>query len=58
MKKSFKVTLDIPEGVNTMEMCEYIVRSVRLMRGSYSRNDPIFELDRDTVKCIPIKEKR
>ena len=57
MKKSFKVTLDMPEGVSIMEICGYIVGSIRLMRGSYSKDDPIFELDRDTVKCTPIKEE-
>jgi len=58
LKTSFKVTLEMPEGVSILEMRKYIARSVRLLRGSYPIDDPMFELDSDSVRCTTIKDKK
>ncbi len=64
MKRSFKVTIVVPEGA-TIERCrEYIEDAVGTMQGSlkpYSHEDgdgdPMSELDGDKVRCYPITKK-
>ena len=50
MKGKFKVTVDLPKGVTQVEMGEYIKQSIRTMAGSLHPDDPMFDLDRDSVK--------
>lgn len=59
MKTSFKVTLEIPEGVNIVEINQYIVESIRgCMDHTRYPGDPIIDLNRDSVTCTPIKDKK
>lgn len=58
MKKSFKVTLDIPEGVNIMEMRQYIIDSLKdSYIVGYVPRTSIKNLNSNSIKCIPIKEE-
>lgn len=42
MNKSFKVIVDIPEGVTNRDMKEYIYDAIRSHGGSYHPGDPLF----------------
>lgn len=60
MKKqlSLRVTLKVPAGLTTREMVDYVRYAVSTLRGSYSPDDPIFDLDPDSVRVVPIARKR
>ena len=55
-RKSFKVTLDVPEGVSIAEMRDYIETAVRTWCGGGCPDDPIFQLDGDSVKVTQLRE--
>ena len=48
--RTFKVTLDIPEGATISEVKDYIEDAVSSMKDCYSPEDDIFYLDGDSVK--------
>jgi hypothetical protein len=49
-RSRYVVELFRPDGVTSAEMRAYIEDAVASMKGSYHPEDPIFELDGDTVK--------
>jgi len=59
MKRCFVVTLNMPEEVTVREMIEYIDEAVSTYKGCYYPGEPLFSLDRDSVKVksVPIKRK-
>lgn len=46
----FGVTVEMPDGVTSRMMVEYIEDAVATLRGSFSPDDPLFDLDPDSVK--------
>lgn len=56
-KTSFKVTLQIPEYATLSDVKEYIIDAVRTWKGQcHPDEDPMFELDGDSVRCTLIKK--
>jgi hypothetical protein len=51
---NFKVSLELPAGVKAKALQEYIADAVRAHRGGLRPSDPLFDLDRDTVKVTRI----
>lgn len=51
---AYRVTINIPLGVTTKQMEEYIRNAVRGWRGGFATTDPIFNLPKTafTVKYI------
>lgn len=49
MIRKFIVELDVSAGVTISEMTEYIQESVICMAGSKMPEDPLFDLERDSV---------
>lgn len=58
MKRSFTVTLDMPPECTVGYMAEYIQEAVQSMVGSKMPEDPIFELDRESVVVNSIPNRR
>lgn len=58
MKKHFLVTVEIPNGVSVRDMQNYIRDAIQMWKGQEHPDDPIFNLDWDTVKVRPIKGMR
>lgn len=52
MKKRFVVELEMPEGVSATEMKAYIDDAVACMKGTYSPEDSIFYLDRESIRVL------
>lgn len=50
MKQRFVVEVDIPSGVSVQEMKDYIFGEVRAGIGGLPPEDPLFHLDRTSVK--------
>lgn len=55
MRKSFRVSLTIPEFVAEEEMRIYILESIQTCIGGMDPELPITELNRETIIVIPIK---
>lgn len=52
----FVVSVAIPEGVTTGDMTAYIEQAVRTWAGSKSPDDPIYDLDRASVKVRHVRK--
>lgn len=58
-RRSYRVTLDVPDGVNDTEMKAYIEEAVAVWKGQKHPEDPLFDLDGKSVKVSkPHKPKR
>ena len=53
---SFLVTLDLPDGVTPAELAEYIDDAVCSWCKGQDPEDPIFDLDRESVNVALVKE--
>lgn len=60
MKRSFLVKLDVPEGCTLPEMAGYIENAVATWKGQLHPDEPLFDLDGDSVKVksIPIPRQK
>lgn len=56
MIKHFKVSLDVPVGVTTTEVKEYIMNSVASWKGQLHPENPLINLDPESVKCSSLKD--
>ncbi len=52
MKRRFIVTLEVPDGVSLADMTSYIKDAVVAIPGYYQKEEPIFNLDRESVKVV------
>lgn len=51
-RRKFIVTVDIPEGASVRDMEIYIREAVECWAKSFDpQNDPMFDLDPDSVRC-------
>lgn len=66
MRKSFRVTLDIPEGASVLEAREYVRDAVQIHAGSLrppggyddsDEGDPMFQLNIKSIRVRPIADK-
>jgi hypothetical protein len=57
MKRSFIVTLDLPNGTTAGQMAGYIEDEIKANIGQYHPDDPIFQLDRSSVSVRVMKGK-
>lgn len=57
MKAKFIVEIDIPRGMSVDQMRKYITTAVVCDCGGYAPEDPIYHLDRESVKVKILKEK-
>ena len=55
---SFTVTLDLPHGVDRARMCEYIREAVAANIGMLPPEDPLFHLDRKSVRVAHVPRQR
>lgn len=55
-KKSFKVTVAIPDGVGIKDMQDYIKEAVQTWYGQLHPDNPLYNLDYKTVTCVPIRK--
>lgn len=53
-KEQFKISLVRPEGVTKAEMEIYIIDAVKNLSGSFSPSNPLFDLDRSSVRVSTI----
>jgi hypothetical protein len=58
MKRQFVVTLDMPKGVTADEMATYIEESVAVWKGHMDPDEPLFDLDGDSVRAKAVPRKR
>jgi hypothetical protein len=58
LNRSFIVSLDMPRGVTVPEMQQYIESAVRVWKGQLMPEQPIFDLDADSVQVTPVKQRR
>jgi hypothetical protein len=49
MRVRFMVSAELPDGVEPETMVEYIADAVATMKGSYPPDDPLFDLDEDSI---------
>lgn len=49
-KRSFIVTLDLPRGVGVRQMVQYIRTEIKANIGRLDPEEPLADLDRDSVK--------
>lgn len=49
---SFKVTVDAPHGVNRADLREYIHDAVGGWKGQFHPENPLFDLDRESVSVV------
>lgn len=54
MKKSFRVTLNVPEGATVTDIKNHIRDAVSTVGGLHP-DDPLFGLDRESVKVVSIE---
>lgn len=57
-KKKFTVEVEIPDGMDADDMAAYIEESVRTWSGSKDPQDPIYGLDRGSVKVTVQRRRR
>lgn len=58
-RRSFRVTVTIPDGVSVAEMRAYIREAVQTWCGSFDpENDPLFDLDYDSVKVVALPQAK
>lgn len=50
MKQSVEVEANVPEGVTIGEWITYVRESVMTLKGAFHPSDPLFYLDRASVK--------
>lgn len=55
MKARFLLEIDVPNGASLIELRDYITEEVKVGCGSRRPEDPIFNLDRDSVKLAFIE---
>lgn len=58
MKAKFTVTLDMPEGMSKGDMKQYIEDAVKSWAGCYPPNEPVFDLNRNSVKATHQRKKK
>jgi hypothetical protein len=58
MRRSFIVSLEMPKSVTVPEMKEYVESAVRVWKGQLHPDQPIFDLDADSVQVTPVKQRR
>ncbi len=46
----YVVAVERPDGVTHAQMADYIEDAVRTFKGGLSPDDPLFDLDKDSVK--------
>jgi hypothetical protein len=56
IRKHFIVSVEMPDGVSTREMQDYIRDSVRSYAGGLRTQDPLSRLNRKLVTCMSLKE--
>lgn len=54
MRSQFQVSLEVPAGCSDKDVQGYIEDSVKTCNGLFSPEDPMFHLDRDSVKVAPL----
>lgn len=54
--KKFTVKVDLPQGMTTADMRDYIQDAVKSHKGGFSLDFPVAYLDRDTVKVYRYKK--
>ena len=54
MKRAFQVTLEMPRGVKVGEMSDYILDAVQTWKGQLHPDDPLFDLDYETVRVVSL----
>ncbi len=57
-KKSYRVSLEVPDGVNDWDMRQYIEESVATMKGCLCPEDPMFHLKGESVKVFNINKSK
>lgn len=58
MKVNFLVSVELPDGVDISEMRDYVLDAVTTMVGSYPLDDPMFDLDRESVVVVTVNEEK
>lgn len=58
MNRSFIISLDMPKGVTVPEMQQYIDSAVRVWKGQLPPEEPMFNLDRDSIRVTVVKQRR
>lgn len=53
MKKQYVVEVELPKDVSSTEMIEYIKQWVATGRGACHPEDPMSELNRESIKVFP-----
>lgn len=52
--RQFLVTIEIPRGATVEEMRTYIWDAIVTLKGGLSPDDPLFDIDRDSIKVQKI----
>lgn len=58
MNRAFIVSPDMPRGVTVPEMQEYINSAVRVWKGQLFPEEPLYNLDRDSIHVTAVKQRR
>jgi len=58
MKMSFLVELEIPAGVSVEDACAYVKNAVATECGSFNPQNPLFHLDRRSVRAVYVKNQQ
>lgn len=58
MKKSFRVTVTIPEGATVKEVASHIEEAVTYWGGQCDPRDPLFSLGHERVTVVSIRRKK
>lgn len=58
MKVNFLVSVELPDGVDISEMRDYVLDAVTTMVGSYPLDDPMFDLDCESVVVVTVNEEK
>lgn len=54
-KSGFVVLLEIPEHANTEMVADYIENAVKSYKGGLHADEPMFQLDRESVSVHPVQ---
>lgn len=54
MRSQFQVSMEVPAGCTEADMQEYIEDSVKTCKGLFMPEDPIFNLNRDSIRVAPL----
>lgn len=55
--KAFTVEVELPRGVTIARMRQYIEFEIKANVGHYPPDDPLWSLDRNSVKVYPRRKK-